>query len=106
MDEGAASAGELDAPRWENLSIFMVITASVWDETGLADAEVLLEDLEAFTGNVQRWFAKYCTVGTSVNINDNKKRGERGVKRASCCFNAMGRFSFWFSRFLGCCEAE
>ena len=27
---------------------------SVWDETGLADAVVLLEDLKAFTANVQR----------------------------------------------------
>lgn len=26
MDEGASAAGELDAPRWENLSIFMLIT--------------------------------------------------------------------------------
>lgn len=28
MDEGAAAAGELDAPRWENLSIFMLITTT------------------------------------------------------------------------------
>lgn len=67
MDEGAA--GELGAPRWEKLSIFMLIT-SAGDEVGLADAVVLLE-FEAFIGNVQLDIAQWENLSI-LNV-DNKK---------------------------------
>lgn len=54
MDEGVAAGGGLDAPHWENLSIFTFffkMERTGWNEL------MLLEDLKTFTGTVLRWFS-------------------------------------------------
>lgn len=58
MDEGAMAAGELGAPHWENLSIFMLITAAESGVFGIKWGWPMLllfslGDLKAFTGIVR-----------------------------------------------------
>lgn len=82
MDEGAAAAGELDAPRWESLSIFTLITARRNAVLGMRRGWLML----CFC----RSFCRECEALAGLILHSVHNRDGESAQRsgAACRFNA------------------